>query len=207
MDETRFGPAAAREKCLEYTYAMQLPVEITYRGIQKSDEIDNLIRTKAARLDRFCDHISRCDVAVEQPNHQQRSGNPFRVRVDVTVPPGHELVADEKQTEHEMHEPLTKIINDAFKTMERQLKDLVERQRREVKTHAEPRALITKLFADYGFITDGGGVDIYFHRNAVLGSDFGDLKIGTEVRFDLSHGEMGPQASTVHVVSTGGPKL
>jgi hypothetical protein len=28
-----------------------------------------------------------------------------------------------------MHEPLTKVINDAFKTVERQLKELVERQR------------------------------------------------------------------------------
>jgi cold shock CspA family protein len=116
-------------------------------------------------------------------------------------------VADEKQTEHEMHEPLTKIIGDAFKTMERQLKDLVEKQRHEVKTHVEPRALVTKLFADYGFITDGSGVDIYFHRNAIVGASFDDLKIGAEVRFDLSHGEMGPQASTVHLVSTGGPKL
>ncbi len=186
---------------------MQLPVEISYRGVEKSDAIDDLIRTKAARLDRFCDHISRCDVAVEHPNQQQSSGNPFRVRIDLTVPPNHELVADERQSEHEMHEPLTKIINDAFKTMERQLKDLVEKQRHEVKTHVEPRAIITKLFADYGFITDGGGIDVYFHRNAVVGSAFQELKIGAEVRFDLSHGEMGPQASTVHVVSTGGPKL
>ena len=186
---------------------MQLPVEISYRGVEKTDEIDNLIRTKAERLDRFCDHITRCDVAVEQPNHAQQSGSPFRVRVDLTVPPGHELVVEEKQNEHEMHEPLTKIINDAFKTMERLVKDLVDRQRHDVKTHAEPRALITKLFADYGFITDGGGVDIYFHRNAVVNSDFAELKVGAEVRFDLSHGEMGPQASTVHVVSTGGPKL
>ncbi len=186
---------------------MQLPVEITYRGVEKSDEIDDLIRNKAARLDRFCDHISRCDVAVEHPNHQQRSGNPFRVRIDLTVPPGHELVADEKQSEHAMHEPLTKIINDAFKTMERQLKDLVERQRHEVKNHVEPRALVTKLFPEYGFITDGAGIDIYFHRNAVVGADFADLKVGAEVRFDLSHGDMGPQASTVHLISTGGPKL
>src|SRR3954462_3070646 len=186
---------------------MQLPVEISYRGVEKSEELEDLIRTKAARLDKFCDHITRCEVAVEQPNQSQREGSPFRVRIDLTVPPGHELVVDEKQTEHEMHEPLTKIINDAFKTMERQLKDLVERQRRDVKTHAEPRALITKLFPDYGFITDGGGVDIYFHRNAVLGTAFDDLKVGTEVRFDLSHGEMGPQASSVHVVSTGGSRL
>ena len=186
---------------------MQLPLEVSYRGVEKSDDIDTLIRTKADRLDRFCDHITRCTVAVEKPNHAQHSGNNFRVRVDVTVPPGHELVADEKQNEHEMHEPLTKIINDAFKNMERQVKELAERQRHEVKTHLEPRALITKLFPDYGFITDGGGVDIYFHRNAVLGTQFENLKVGTEVRFDLSHGDMGPQASSVHIVSTGGSKL
>ena len=110
---------------------MQLPVEISYRGVEKSDQLDQLIRDKASRLDRFCDHISRCDVVIEQPNHAQQSGNPFRVRIDVTVPPGHELVADERQGVHEMHEPLSKVINDAFKAMERQLKTLVEKQRRE----------------------------------------------------------------------------
>lgn len=110
---------------------MQLPVKISYRGVDKSDQLEQLIRDKAARLDRFCDHISRCDVVVEQPNHAQQSGNPFRVRIDVTVPPGHELVADERQAEQERHEPLSKVINDAFKAMERQLKTLVEKQRHE----------------------------------------------------------------------------
>lgn len=110
---------------------MQLPVEISYRGVEKSDPLDEFIRNKAARLNRFCDYISRCDVVVEQPNDSQHSGNRFRVRIDVTVPPGHELVADERPAKHEMHEPLKKVINDAFKTMERQLKTLVERQRRE----------------------------------------------------------------------------
>jgi ribosomal subunit interface protein len=110
---------------------MQLPVGISYRGVEKSDQVEELIRNKAARLDRFCDHISRCDVVVERPNQTQNFGNPFRVRIDLTVPPGHELVADERQTEHEMHEPLSKVINDAFKSMERQLKTLVDRQRHE----------------------------------------------------------------------------
>ena len=110
---------------------MQLPIGISYRGVEKSDQLEELILSKAARLDRFCNHISRCDVVVEQPNHAHHSGNPFRVRIDVTVPPGHELVADERQNAHEMHEPLSKVINDAFKAMERQLKTLVEKQRHE----------------------------------------------------------------------------
>jgi ribosome-associated translation inhibitor RaiA len=110
---------------------MQLPVNITYRGLEKSDAIEDLIRTRAKRLDHFCDHISRCDVAVEQPNHTHHKGNSFRVRIDVTVPPGHELVADEKQMDSGSHDPLAKVVHDAFKTMERQLRHLVEKQRHE----------------------------------------------------------------------------
>ena len=116
---------------------MQLPLEITYRGVEKTDEIDHFVRDKAARLDKFCDHISRCDVIIEHPNHAQHSGNPYHVRIDLTVPPHHELVVNEKPVQHEMHEPLTKVINGAFKSMERQLKDLVDRQQANVKTHAD----------------------------------------------------------------------
>ena len=114
---------------------MQVPLEITYRGVAKTDEIDAFVRDKAARLDKFCDHISRCDVIIEQPNHAQHSGNPFHVRIDLTVPPHHELVVNEKPGQHEMHEPLTKVVNEAFKAMERQLKDLSDRQQSRVKTH------------------------------------------------------------------------
>ena len=110
---------------------MQLPVTITYRGTQKSDVIDAMVREKSARLEKFCDHINRCDVAIEQPNHNHKKGNAFRVRIDVTVAPGHELVADESQSDNDSFEPLAKAVHDAFKTMERQLRHLVEKQRHE----------------------------------------------------------------------------
>ncbi|PYL43182.1 MAG: DNA-binding protein, partial [Verrucomicrobia bacterium] len=56
---------------------MQLPVNITYRGLKKSQGIEQLVLEKATRLDKFCDHISRCDVAIEQPNHTHKKGNQF----------------------------------------------------------------------------------------------------------------------------------
>ena len=110
---------------------MQLPVKISYRGLEKSDKIDNLVLEYAARLEKFCDHINRCDVAIEQTNKTHHKGNPYRCRIDVTVAPRHELVADEQQMDNGCHEPLNKVIHDAFKTMERQLRHLVEKQRRE----------------------------------------------------------------------------
>ena len=119
---------------------MELPVKIIYRGLEKSDKIDNLVMSYAARLDKFCDHINRCDVAIEQPNHTHHKGNPYRCRIDVTVRPRHELVSDEKQMDNGSHEPLNKVIHDAFKTMERQLRHLVDIQRCEVKTHAKTRS-------------------------------------------------------------------
>ncbi|HWN65054.1 MAG TPA: HPF/RaiA family ribosome-associated protein, partial [Candidatus Binatus sp.] len=67
---------------------MQLPVKISYRGLEKSDQIDNLVFEKAARLEKFCDHINRCDVAIEQTNHTHQKGNPYRCRIDVTVSRG-----------------------------------------------------------------------------------------------------------------------
>jgi cold shock CspA family protein/ribosome-associated translation inhibitor RaiA len=188
---------------------MQIPLEISYRGVDKSEKTDALVRTKAQHLDKFCDRISRCDVVIEQPNHAQHSGNPFRVRIDVTIPPGHELVSDERPVKHEMHEPLSKVINDAFKHMERQVKDLVQKQRLDVKHHPETHALITKLFPDegYGFITDLQGRDVYFHRHTLVNGEFENLKVGAEVRFVETHGEKGPQATTVQIVSTGGSRI
>src|SRR5256885_6812408 len=119
---------------------MELPVKISYRGLEKSDQIDNLVFEYAARLDKFCDHINRCDVAIEQRNHAHQKGNPYHVRIDVTVRPRHELVAREEQMDNGSHAPLAKAIHDAFKTMERELRRVVDKQRRDVKTHADTRS-------------------------------------------------------------------
>jgi len=56
------------------------------------------------------------------------------------VAPRHELVVDEKQMNNGTHELLKKVIHDAFKTMERELRRVVEKQRRGVKTHANMRS-------------------------------------------------------------------
>ena len=119
---------------------MQLPVKLSYRGLEKSDQIDNLVLDYSERLERFCDHINRCDVAIEQTNHNHHKGNPYRCRIDVTVAPRHELVADESQMDNGTHEPLKKVIHDAFKTMEGELRRVVDKQRRDIKTHANMRS-------------------------------------------------------------------
>lgn len=67
---------------------------------------------------------------------------------------------------------------------------------------------MTKLFPSegYGFLKAMSGEEIYFHKNSVLHDDFGRLTVGTGVRFFLSQGQDGPQASTVQIVSKPGER-
>ena len=111
---------------------MQVPLEIHYRHVDKTDELEALVREKTARLDEIFG-LTSCRVAIEKPQESQQAGNPYRVRLDITVPPGHELVVRREPLDNEMHTPLSTILIDAFKAMRRQLHELRDRQRGHVK--------------------------------------------------------------------------
>ncbi len=187
---------------------MQLPLEISYRNVNKTEALESLIHEKTEKLEQVCDYMTSCRVAVEEIQKHQRSGNPFRVRVDITVPPGHEIVAKKEPGEEEMHKQLPTVIRDTFDAARRQLQELVERQREEVKSHPEQQveAVVGKLFRKhgYGFIRTIDGREVYFHKNSVLNDDFERLEVGTGVRFEETEGEKGPQATTVQIIDKPG---
>src|SRR4051812_2929305 len=182
---------------------MQVPPEIAYHQVTKSEAIDALIREKLEHLESFCDHISSCAVVVEHPHLHERSGNPYRVRLDIHVPPGHEIVAIAGQEHNEMHDELRTVVIDAFEKAERQLKALTEKQHGEVKRHEEPVAVISllNLEAGEGVITDLNGRDIYFDRSSVVGRDFERLAVGMAAVFTEESDERGPRANTVSVLA------
>lgn len=183
---------------------MKIPLEISFRNVDKTDDIENLIREKAAKLDKICHYLTSCHIAVERRQQHQRSGNPYRVCIYMGIPPRHEIVIKRETSKGDMHDPLTKVLRDAFETAYIKLQGVAERRRGEVKTHPEQEtmAFVVKLFSKegYGFIKTFEGREIYFHKNSVLHNDFDRLEIGTGVRFVLEKGEKGPQASTVQIV-------
>ncbi len=201
---------------------MELPVQITFRNMDHSDAIETFIREKATRLDSFYDRIMSCRVMVEVPHQRRRWGNPYHVRIDLTVPGG-ELAISQKRSLHTVQrqtrvERVAKAeevdtdykdpyltIREAFEDARRQLQDYARRQRGQVKAHAAaPYAHVVRLFAEegYGFLETPDGREIYFHKNSVLANGFEHLKIGTEVGFVEEEGEKGPQASTVKLLGT-----
>ncbi len=198
---------------------MPFPVQISYRDVQPSDALDDLVRSEAARLERFFGGILSARVVIEHAHRRHREGDPFHVRIELSVP-GEDIavnrMADVRATIVGSEDPRVHksaevdapykdpslTIRDAFKKARRQLQDYVRRQAGAVKQHVtQPSASIGKLADGYGFLVTEDGREIYFHKESVLGEAFEHLRVGQRVRFVEEEGEQGPQASTVHAIT------
>lgn len=181
---------------------MQVPLEIRFHNLDRSEAIEQAIRERAEKLEQFADDIVSCRVTVEAPHKHHRHGRLYGVTVDVRLPGG-EIVANRGPAAHHAHEDVYVTIRDAFKAVRRQLQDHVRVRRGKVKAHDAPaHGRISELHPDedFGRIAASDGRDVYFHRNSVVDAAFDDLRLGDEVRFADEAGDAGPQASTVHVI-------
>lgn len=194
---------------------MKVPPEITYRGVEKTDAIEALVNEKIAKLERVCDHISSCHIAIEKEQDRPRDRSPYRVRLDITVPPGHELAAESHMGDQTQYADLDTVVRDAFDKAWRQLRDLSKQQQEHDKGQVndgaqDTTALVTKLFPDqgYGFLKTLDGEDIHFNHNSVLHDDFDRLEVGTGVRFEAVMDEEGIlHATTVQIVDKPGARV
>jgi|HigsolmetaGSP11D_1036233.scaffolds.fasta_scaffold00372_9 Cold shock proteins len=189
---------------------MQVPPEISFNGLDKSEYNEDYIRERIRRLERMHDAIIACRVVVERPHRNRHTGNPFRVRVELTLPRKRELVAS-KEENAEPNVQLRTVIARAFDAMERQLRAVTTEQAPRTTYMApleqdQPHGIVVRLFRNegYGFIKTLDGREFYMHRNSVLHDDFDELRIGTEVRFTPELGDKGPQASTVQIIANPG---
>ena len=174
---------------------MQLPLQITSRDTELTEAEERLIREAAAKLDEFWEHLTSCRVLVEVPRRRGHTGRRYNVRIDIGAPGGDLVI------HRQPDESLTTAVQAAFKAAHRRVQDRVRRLRGDVKLdRRSPRGVVTKLlpWEGYGFITDGAGREVYFHRNAVRDDGFDRIEEGMDVRFaETTLGEHGPQASAV----------
>jgi cold shock CspA family protein len=178
---------------------MDLPLQITWRGITPSPAVEADIREKAVKLEQFHDHIVSIRAVVEAPHQKHHKGNLFHVSLDIKVP-GKELAVARGPAEHHAHEDVYVAVRDAFDAARRTLQDHMRVRRGDVKHHDEHQVgRVSRRFLDrgYGFLTTADGREIYFHRNALQNTELEHLEEGAEVRFVEEQGRDGPQAKRV----------
>lgn len=198
---------------------MSFPIQISYRNVQASPAVEELIRKGTEKLSLFHHGIVRCRVVLETRHRHLRRGNRFETRVTVTVPGGQvtassqaTLVDPEKllmagkrtrRAEIELsHKDLRIAITDAFKTAGRRLQDLVRRQRNQVKVHEQMQGVVAEVFPDrgFGYLETNDRRRVYFHEHSVLNDAYSKLRPGVRVAFAEEKGGQGPQASTVRLM-------
>lgn len=179
---------------------MQMPLKIVAQGVELTPQEADIIRTHAAKLERFFDRVVGCRVTVSVPNRWPQA-NPmvYVARIDLTLP-GEELVI-----RRQPHDTLLDAIQDAFQVAGRRLQDYAGRLTSlEAPEHRErpQRARVSRLLPwdGYGFLEAPDGHEVYFHRNSVLHGGFDRLEVGAEVRYAEEEGEKGAQASTVELL-------
>ncbi|MDT8403746.1 HPF/RaiA family ribosome-associated protein [Sulfuriflexus sp.] len=180
---------------------MQIPVQITFRNMEKSEALETKIREKVDELEQFARDMVSCRITVEAPHKHHNKGNLYAIKVDVTLP-GDEIVVSRSPGQNHAHEDVYVATRDAFAAMRRQLEDYVRKRRHKVKAHEIlPHGIISVIYPEkgYGFILTPEQREVYFHRNSVLNADFDSLEQGESVHFSEELGDEGPQATAVHV--------
>lgn len=183
---------------------MQVPLQVDFENMDRSDAIVARVEERVARLERFYPRITACRVIVIAPHRHHRHGKLYAVNISLDVP-GNQIMVNQARPKDHAHEDVYVALRDAFDAAQRQLEDHSRKIRQKVKHHEAPtHGKVLRLFSyeGYGFIELPDGQEIYFHKNSVIEDGFDQLEVGDEVRVEIAEGESaeGPQASTVRPV-------
>ncbi len=180
---------------------MEYEPHIRFRGMEPSPSVEEVIRERIERLQRFCDRIIACNVVVDAPHRHTRQGKIYHVHADVLVP-GKKIVVGREPEKNHAHEDVYVAIRDCFNALQRQLEDTV-RMSNPYRIKPMPiklQGIIIRLdrVEGFGFISVGDGREFFFRRESLTSEGkWQSLDIGTKVHFTEHEGEKGPYASGV----------
>lgn len=193
---------------------MDIPLQIAFRKVERSDWAEEQIRKRTEKLQRYYSAMTAARVTVDQRSDNAEGTLPPVVRIEVSVPGAPSVVVahepDRLQRRYQSPD-LSNAISEAFDLAERQLLELKERRsgRPDGQTLEASHQLVGQIAdlrpeEDHGFLLTATGSLLYFHRNAVVDGDISDLRRGDTVRYVEAMGDTGPTARTVRLHSGAG---
>jgi ribosome-associated translation inhibitor RaiA len=65
---------------------MTIPVQITYRDIERSDALDARVRAHLEKLEGLAKTLTKCRFVLESPHRHHLHGRDYHVRIEMDVP-------------------------------------------------------------------------------------------------------------------------
>ncbi|TKT69716.1 HPF/RaiA family ribosome-associated protein [Aquamicrobium sp. LC103] len=190
---------------------MQVPLQIAFHKVEKSDWAEREIRARVDRLTKLYNKVVGASVTVDQRATNVEGTIPPVVRIELSMPGAAPVVVayEPERLQRRFQSPdLRNAINDAFESAERQLAGLKDQRtgRPEQLDHEARNQFLGQIAEmhpeeDHGFLITKEGSLLYFHRNSVLSEDFDELKRGDEVHYVEQMGDTGPAAAKVRTPS------
>lgn len=101
---------------------MKLPLQISYKNLARSEAINNLIKEKAAKLDRLCSNVISCRVTLDVPHKSHRHGNFYHITIDISLP-GKEVAVTRESHDEIENKDFYHVLKEAFDAAYRQVED------------------------------------------------------------------------------------
>lgn len=184
---------------------------VAFHNMDASPSLEADILARCRKLEQRFAGVIGIRVAVEARHRQHRTGNVHEVHIELALPGRDVVVSREPRKTEERYAKadVRTSVRNAFKAAERQLDDLKDIIRGDVKpAEAALPGRIAELVAqsDYGFIETAAGARLFFAAGAVQGGErFEDLRPGDPVHFVEADGETGPAAMRVWRAGRGTP--
>jgi hypothetical protein len=122
---------------------MAFPIQVTFRNMAHSEELETRARERARELETYSSDILGCRIVVSLPHRQHERGNRCQVRVELSTP-GEPIIISHSHTKETEVAPLehyaVAAIHEAFDTARRRLQDSTRLRRGDVKTHLAHQA-------------------------------------------------------------------
>lgn len=188
---------------------MHAPIEMLFRGVERTTELSDEIQDKLNALEEDVERIDRCRVLVEGVEGELLNEKNYRVQIQLSVPRREVFVGREIDEHHEYDDPFI-AVDDAFEMLRDQLHDHVEDRYTDPEHSAVGlRGIIAKICLPegpehpehgLGTISTCDGREFPFQAQDLVDVEFQRLELGSQVEFEEGTGAGRSRAASIHLV-------
>jgi len=119
-------------------HLMQVPIQISFEGLDHSDALEHRIREEVGKLEKFYERMTSARIVISRPQRRHHKGDVYQVRIHLTLPGASDIVITREPAMTGAHEDAYVTVRDAFNAARRQLQDVNRKRQGKVKLHEAP---------------------------------------------------------------------